>query len=192
MRRARATVGIGLAAVLLAVTTACRHEDEEPAAPARLVAFAARDGEYALYTVGSDGRGLARVGAVSPGIGGGTLLVPSPQYDRLIVSDRDEKLRVLDAEGLHDLAPDYGWAAWSPDGERVAVAGPGPGLWLVDADGGNQRQLTRNTGRRRSGLVARRGADRVRSKRCRDRRDRRRRPRSPRRLEVAAPVSRRG
>ena len=62
------------------------------------------------------------------------------------MSDGDDRVRLLDAAGFRDLAPDDGWAAWSPDGKRIALAGPDPGLWLVDTDGGNRRQLTRNRG----------------------------------------------
>ena len=43
--------------------------------------------------------------------------------------------------------------AWSPDGRRIAwatnaegLANPASGIWLMDADGSNQRQLTRREG----------------------------------------------
>jgi dipeptidyl aminopeptidase/acylaminoacyl peptidase len=139
-------VGLALAVVLVGVSAACRHQAEERAAPARIVFFGARDGEYALYAVGSDGRGLTRVAAASPSLASETLMLPSPRYDKLIVPNGEGKLRILDAGGFHDLADYAEDAAWSPDGKRIAFAGPGPGLWVVDADGGNRRPLTRNEG----------------------------------------------
>jgi hypothetical protein len=144
-RRLRCGVGLALVMVLVAVTAACRHEDEEGAAPARIVFLGARDGEYALYAVGSDGHGLTRVGAASPSLASETRLLPSPHYDKVIVPNGDETLRILDADGLQDLTPGNAEsAAWSPDGKRIALIGLGPGLWVVDADGGNRQRLTRN------------------------------------------------
>ena len=56
-RRIRATVGIGLATVLLAVMAACRHQDEERAAPTRIVFFGARDADGPFVRVESVQRG---------------------------------------------------------------------------------------------------------------------------------------
>jgi WD40 repeat protein len=143
--RLRSRLGLALAIVLVAVAAACRHQEEARPAPTRIVFFAARDGEYALYAVGSDGRGLTRIGATAPTLASEAPLLPSPRHDKLIVPDGDEKLRILDVDGLRDLVAGYArTAAWSPDGKHIAVAGPGPGLSVVEAAGGDRRSLTRN------------------------------------------------
>jgi dipeptidyl aminopeptidase/acylaminoacyl peptidase len=144
--RLRGQLALALALVLVAVP-ACRHEKEERPGPTRIVFFASRDGEYALYAVAADGRGLTRIGPVSPTLASGARLLPSPQHDKLIVPDGDETLRILDDDGLRELLPGYARAAaWSPDGTHIVVAGPGPGLSVVEAAGGSRRSLTRNRG----------------------------------------------
>jgi Tol biopolymer transport system component len=57
-----------------------------------------------------------------------------------------------DGSGLHDLTPagitDVRSAAWSPDGRRIAFSGSGPArltpaVFVMNADGGGLRQVTR-------------------------------------------------
>ncbi|HEY0514594.1 MAG TPA: hypothetical protein VGH73_22015 [Thermoanaerobaculia bacterium] len=59
--------------------------------------------------------------------------------------DGNSEIYVMNADGTgqtnltHNLADDHD-LAWSPDGSRIAFLRSG-GLWVMNADGGNQRQL---------------------------------------------------
>src|SRR5688572_21959892 len=53
--------GLALAMVLVPVATGCRQEEDQGPAPSQIAFFAEHDGEYALYAIRSDGRGLTRI-----------------------------------------------------------------------------------------------------------------------------------
>ncbi len=60
-----------------------------------------------------------------------------------MVSDLEGSRRTVVAEHPEHL---YFGPVWSPDGEKIAfcrtVDGDVPELWIMDADGGNQKFLT--------------------------------------------------
>jgi TolB protein len=71
------------------------------------------------------------------------------------VASGDWEVVVLDHEGrdvanVSDHEGVDGWPAWSPDGQRLVFASERAGssdLWIVDADGSNLEQLTRDPDR---------------------------------------------
>lgn len=80
------------------------------------------------------------------------ILSPAGDSDRgifTLAKSGGEPTVLFDVEGAYDSAP-----AWSPDGERIAfesdadIDGANPErdmeIWVMDADGGRPRQLTRN------------------------------------------------
>ena len=110
---------------------------------------------------------------------------------------RHERRREREAEagsrrenegGVDRAAHTRGRPAWSPDGRRIAFVSDRDGnfeVYVMNADGSGQRNLTRNAGiRQRSCLVARRAEDRLRAQprrplaRRRDLRHERRRQRA--------------
>ena len=108
-----------------------------------------------LYEVGSDGRGLRVVMrsdrpliAVSASRDGATLAVvrvdpqPGEPYAQSVwlVRPDGSNLRRLTPVGVGD-AYGFGAAAWSPDGSRLLMSGPGEHLWLIDPDGTNLRRF---------------------------------------------------
>ena len=86
-------------------------------------------------------------------------------------------------------------SAWSPDGRKIAFASKRDGnfeVYVMNADGSGQRNLTRNpASRRRSCLVARRAEDRLRERRATATRDLRHERRRERAAEADAQRRRR-
>jgi TolB protein len=131
-----------------------------PAGGADLIAFAsARDGDGEISLARADGGALRRL---TDNRAEDRFPVWSPDGSRIaFVSDRggDEDVWVMRADGSDARvltgdragpgrpAPADGAPAWSPDGTRIAFtsdrAGGAPEIWVVRADGGGLRRLTR-------------------------------------------------
>jgi TolB protein len=117
----------------------------------RFVAFASkRDGVSHVYVMRADGTDVRRVT-------NGRLEDDGPTWapdGRRIVFSRERALYVVPSAGgparrlTHDAAGDAGNPAWSPDGKLIAYDYRRPGfgsreVWVVGADGGRPRQLTK-------------------------------------------------
>ena len=106
----------------------------------------------ALYLLGTDGRHRRRLAGrfgthLSWSPDGSTLafeirgISPDLNADIGTVDVETEKRRTLTHDPGDEFAP-----AWSPDGHEIAYVA-GTEIWLMDADGGHQRQLTHDGGR---------------------------------------------
>jgi Tol biopolymer transport system component len=102
------------------------------------------DGQARIYTMKPDGKGRQQVAAVSAQ---GAVLSP----DGKSVVYGNQRLFVAAADGTHGrpittgVAMEFG-AEWSPDGKQIAFVRSGPdrklNVWVMNADGTDQRQLT--------------------------------------------------
>ena len=114
-----------------------------------------RDGDWDVFTMGADGGNQQRVGgnpydyndpesnnlwfkpALSPygnriafaGYRGG-------DYEIFVMDAASGDLKQLTQNSRHDIEP-----VWSPDGARIAFTRSGEGIFVMDADGGNQTRL---------------------------------------------------
>ena len=124
------------------------------------------------YRIAPDGTGLDRLGTRhfveypdrSPD---GSRIVFMAQEPGASGSNPDYNIFVMDADGkdvtrLTDVPGEDGWPAWSPDGSRIVFSsarddcsiseasdcrssgdlGPWLDVWIMDADGANQRRVT--------------------------------------------------
>jgi Tol biopolymer transport system component len=108
-------------------------------------------GDDALYLLSADGRHRRRLAGRF-----GTRLSWSPDGTTLafeirgISPDLNADIGTVDVETrkrrtlTHGEGDEFG-PAWSPDGREIAYVA-GKNLWLMDADGGDQRQLTHDGG----------------------------------------------
>lgn len=132
--------------------------DPAPSPDGRRIAFVVAnydDGVGDIWVVGRDGQNPSRLtdhGALDD--------QPSwsPDGSRIAFrsyrSERLGEIWIMNADGSApvNLTPapagtgiDHARPAWSPDGTRIAYAGTGGGdwgIWVMDADGGDKRQLT--------------------------------------------------
>jgi len=111
---------------------------------------------YDLFSMAADGTDVRRI-TDTPEVE--TYPALSPDGSRIacrrILASGDWEVVILDVEGsdvlnLSDHEGFDGWPAWSPDGERIVFAserGGSSDLWVVDADGSNLEQLTRDPDR---------------------------------------------
>ena len=114
----------------------------------KIVFPAFRDGDWSLYAVGRVGGKPMRVGpSTEPSLG--SVLSVSPDRRRLVFASRVSlsgfRLAVMNADGSgrRDLGTgDPSSVAWSPDGNRIAVASLYGRLFVMDADGNGRRRLT--------------------------------------------------
>jgi TolB protein len=114
------------------------------------VAFASnRTGTLHLYVMDADGSGVKQLTR-----GADRCRAPawSPEGKRIAfcrATPDGDRVQVIDADG-GDPKPvgegDGSEPAWSPDGKQILFAsargGHGFGVWVMDADGGNARELT--------------------------------------------------
>ena len=111
---------------------------------------------YDLFSMAADGSDVRRITA-TPEVE--TYPALSPDGSRIacrrILASGDWEVMVLDRQGrdvanVSNLEGLDGWPAWSPDGARLVFAserGGSSDLWIVDADGTNPTQLTRDPAR---------------------------------------------
>lgn len=75
--------------------------------------------------------------------GGGKLAIGDGAFGQFPLS---APLRTMNPDGTDDTEIYWmaRWPSWSPDGQRIAYGGQAsePGIWAIDADGGNLVQLT--------------------------------------------------
>jgi TolB protein len=120
-----------------------------------------------LYVMSADGSGVQRVGdssgeypAWAPD---GAQIVFAHQEPSAAGNDPDFNIYVVNVDGsratrLTDYAGQDDWAAWSPDGKKIAFVStrdnkvepgnlaPLPDIWVMNADGSGQVRLTHNGG----------------------------------------------
>jgi Tol biopolymer transport system component len=107
-----------------------------------------RDGEWALYTIDTNGSGEHRVfraGGVEPfgeSVGLGEPVV-SPDGRKVVVNRRGIAVASLATGASKRIGPgEESTAAWSPDAKHLVFSGRmDKGLYVADADGGHKRTL---------------------------------------------------
>jgi TolB protein len=129
----------------------------------RIVFSTQRDGNYELYSMNRDGSGMVRLTATPEDE---FQAAPSPDGTR-IAFVRADQLFIMNADGsavtqitgLPESALKHGvqYPSWSPDGRRILVASYEevvPDLVIIDADGSNAINLTRDPDREIQGAWA--------------------------------------
>lgn len=130
------------------------------------IAFAIRDEyETSIAVVGIDGKGFRKLASSTNEVNFHWVPDWSPDGSWILFEIRSSGLRSRlmavrpDGTGLHQLAAFNNanhciCADWSPDGARIAYQAPGtpprydyPEIWVMNADGGDRVQLTRNRAR---------------------------------------------
>jgi Tol biopolymer transport system component len=134
-----------LGAVLLAAAaTGCGSGHAQP----EILFLSDRDGDWALYAMGTDGRKeqrVSRAGAADPfgfGLGLGEPLV-SPDGRSVLVARNGLTVEMLATGTSKAIARgEEGDAAWSPDSNEVVFSGPqAEGLYVVNVRNGRRRTL---------------------------------------------------
>lgn len=109
-----------------------------------LIAFTSnRDGGWNIHVVNAGGGEPRKVTS-----DGGWQASWSPDGKRIAFAWRDTDISIinLDGKGYTRLTDQGGWnPAWSSDGTRIAFD-KGGDIWVMNADGSDLRQLTRNLG----------------------------------------------
>ena len=112
-----------------------------PSADGRWVVFTATGPQcgtdtVCVYRARADGSSPELLGKLPP-----TTAEPSPDGSRVVLANR-VSAEVLDVatRALTPLGQPSYYAAWSPDGSQIAVAGPGP-IVLVNVDGSIRRTI---------------------------------------------------
>jgi Tol biopolymer transport system component len=107
----------------------------------RINFHANRDGQPKLYAINVDGTGETVIGADAQRRGPRTLVSPDGKHSllgegRIYLANPDGSDARPITSGIVMEQP-----AWSPDSKRIAVARRNSGVWIMNADGTDQRQL---------------------------------------------------
>lgn len=117
-----------------------------------MIAGCSTGGVQAVRPDGSDGRFLTgylgeACGASFSPDGGRIVYYGDPDEDgfyQLFVKDLRNGQQTQITRGTSEDTPGQGWRrpSWSPDGSKIAFDRGGEGVWVMDVDGSNQRQIT--------------------------------------------------
>ena len=108
-------------------------------------------GTYQIWTSDADGTNLFQVTNITPRPGfNDNILSWSPSGTQIAFNDDDDNVRVVNADGTGLTAPlaNGRSGVFSPDGTKIAytVFGGQSDLWVMNADGTGQTQLTDGSG----------------------------------------------